>query len=82
MSADTKVTFHKGGTAEKTVKVSDILIPDLWHIHRRLVGEALKISPATPAGCFEREWRNQEAQAILECWHLAHGLKDHIQAAP
>lgn len=82
MSTDTKVTFHKGGTQEKTVEVKDIVIPDLWHIHRRMVGEALKTSLETREGRLEREWLNREAQAVLDCWHLAHGLKDHIQNAP
>ncbi len=29
---DPKITMHKGGTAEKTVNASQIVIPDLWHI--------------------------------------------------
>lgn len=27
-----KVTLSKGGTMERTVEVSEIIIPDLWHI--------------------------------------------------
>ena len=32
MSNDTKVTLNKGGTKEKTLPISGIKIPDLWHI--------------------------------------------------
>lgn len=31
-----QVTLSKGGTAEKTVDVAKLQIPDLWHIAHRL----------------------------------------------
>jgi len=34
------VILCKGGTGEKTVKVKDISIPDLWHIAHSLNGHA------------------------------------------
>ncbi len=79
---DTQVTLCKGGTAEKTVKVWEIVIPDLWHVHQRMLWKAQKISTKTQSGSMEREDCLREAKAVLECWHLAHHLKEHIEAAP
>jgi len=69
MANETKVTLSKGGSAEKTMPISQISIPDLWHI-----AEAIRTTGkvANGPGC---------ATMILECWGLAHSFKSHIQAS-
>jgi len=68
MANETKVTLNKGGTKEMTVPISQVRIPNLWHI-----AEAIRKNGkvADGPGC---------AKLILECWNLAHDLKNHIQA--
>ena len=67
MSNETKVTLSKGGTGEKTKTISQVNIPDLWHI-----AEAIRKNGkvADGPGC---------AELILECWSRAHDFKRHIQ---
>ena len=67
MSNETKVTLNKGGSEEKTLPISQITIPDLWHI-----AEAIRKNGkvADGPGC---------AALILECWNLAHDLKNHVK---
>jgi len=67
MAATTKVTLNKGGSEEKTVSISKVVIPDLW-----LIAEALREKGKVHdgPGC---------ATAILECWGLAHDFKRHIE---
>jgi len=60
MSERTKITFHKGGTAEYTLPVNHVVIPDLWHIAQ---------SQSEPYA----------TKAILEVWHMAHNLLNHIK---
>jgi hypothetical protein len=36
------VTLSKGGTEERTVKISQVIIPDLWHIAQSLDDEDKK----------------------------------------
>lgn len=57
------IILSKGGTNERTVEVSQIIIPDLWNIAHlpELDGYTLGGKSAT--------------DLILECWHLAHDLK-------
>lgn len=67
MSTETKVTRSVGGTNERTVPISQITIPNLWHI----------------AECIRKTGRVADgpacAQLISECWYIAHDLKIHIE---
>ncbi|KKN00528.1 hypothetical protein LCGC14_1136860 [marine sediment metagenome] len=67
MGNKTKVTLNKGGSKEKSMPISKVGIPDLWHIT-----EALRTNGkvADGPGC---------ADLILECWHRTHDFKRHIQ---
>jgi hypothetical protein len=58
-----KITLHKGGTKEKTVPVTQIEIPDLWHLARSV----------------RQSHGNQAADAILKCWHIAHDLRKALE---
>ncbi len=62
-----KITLAKGGTAEKTVELKDIKVPDLWEIAHLsgLDGYSLGGKPA-------------KAQ-ILECWHLCHAVLNKLR---
>jgi hypothetical protein len=60
------ITMHAGGTGEREQAIHNIKVPDLWHVATRL-----------------READNMtDAQMVMDCWHLAHAMKDHLQAAP
>ena len=63
-----KVTLSKDGTKKRTVDINEIEIPDMWH-HIPYIRQCSDIP--------EQE-RNEMAEEILECWHLAHDLKRHI----
>jgi hypothetical protein len=65
MANDTKITRAKGGTAERVEQLSHIQLPDLWHLALELPGEMFDAD--TPQG------------AVLEVWHLAHDLIEHIR---
>ena len=67
MANETKVTLNKGGSKETTMPISQVNIPDLWHI-----AEAIKRNGkvADGPGC---------ADLILRCWNRAHDFKRHIQ---
>jgi len=67
MARDTKITMSKGGMKEQIVPIKDIVIPDLWHI-AMAIERTGKV--ADGPGC---------ADLILECWHIAHFLKSHIE---
>ena len=67
MANKTKVTLSKGGTGEKTLPISQVKIPDLWHI-AGAIEKTGKV--ADGPGC---------AALILECWSRAHDFKRHIQ---
>lgn len=60
---NTLVTLKQGGTGEKTVPISEVEIPDLWHIARAL----------------ESLGHLQASEAVLTVWHNCHDLKRHIQ---
>ena len=66
MKKETEVILSKGGTAEKTVSISQIAIPDMWHIAETI---RKRCSIANPEAT---------ADQILKCWHLAHSLHRHI----
>jgi len=70
MAKKTLVTLSKGGTKERTVPVSEIEIPDMWHISQA-VRRTQEIALSQKA-----------ADLILEVWHLAHDLKKHIEESP
>jgi hypothetical protein len=67
------ITLHAGGTGEREIEVSAIEVPDLWHVAMHLQGKA------------ETEGNPQMklyADMVLDCWHLAHDMKNHLQANP
>ena len=67
MAANTKVTLSKGGTHEKIIQISDLTIPDLFHIAQAIDQDG---TVADGPGC---------AELILDCWHKCHSLKRHIE---
>jgi len=68
--AEPTFTRSKGGTAEREEIISQIQVPDLWHMISH-VRDGVTLVPA---------YRTQIADAMLECWHLAHDLKRHLQS--
>lgn len=66
---DTIVRSPKG-SPRHTIPLSDVQIPDLWHIAQHL----------------KRTGYHQSAAAVLECWTLCHdlltNLKGDIQPPP
>ncbi len=56
-------TRAQGGTAQREEPISDIQIPDCWH-----AAETLRSLGYEAA-----------ANAVLETWHLAHDLRNHVQ---
>jgi len=64
------ITMFEGGTGEKTVEVSKIVIPDLWQIAQvpELVGYSIGGKSAK--------------ELIIECWHLAHEFKKELELRP
>lgn len=67
MANETKVTLAKDGELERVLPISQIPIPDLWHI-----AEAVRHSKEFWAG-------KKTCDLILEVWYLAHDFKRHIQ---
>lgn len=63
-TSNSTITLNKGGIGEKEIKISALVIPDLWHVATRL-REAEQIN---------------DAQLVIDCWYLAHAMKDHLQA--
>jgi len=65
------ITLSKGGTAERTIDVQSINIPDLWHVAEWHEEQAMlpNVKP----------WHAMQAKMIKEVWHLAHDMKRHIQ---
>ena len=58
------ITMHAGGTGEREQAIDNITVPDLWHVATRL-----------------RAAENlTDAQMVMDCWHLAHAMKDALQA--
>lgn len=60
---NTQVCTQKGGGVYQEAR--KIQIPDLWHL-------AMYLKDSKNAGLRE------QADMVLECWHLAHAMKDHI----
>ena len=71
--ADPTFTRSKGGTAEREEIISQIQVPDLWKIAEIFQGKSntMYMSKAN---------REAVADAILECWHLAHDMRKHLQS--
>lgn len=70
MSNKTEVTLFRGGAEERTLPAEEIVIPDLWDI-----SEAIRQG----VGFTNPEVR---ANAIVECWHIAGALLQHIKDSP
>ena len=68
----TKIIQAKGGKAEKSVEIQDIVVPDLWHVSQYLK-KAGKEN--------EDPWCTEAGAAVLKTWHLAHDLRRHIEEA-
>lgn len=66
------ITLRKGGTSERTVELSKIVIPDLWKIAH---------APGLLPGLKDWSLGGKSAQElIVECWHLAHDFKKALEA--
>ena len=65
-------TRSKGGTAEREEIISQIQVPDLWKIAEIFQGKSNTVY-------MSKANREAVADAILECWHLAHDMKRHLQ---
>lgn len=72
---DTIIRAPKG-SLRKTVKVDEIIIPDLWHVAMYHQDAATKPS----LNHVERAWHKKQAEMILDTWHLTHDLITNIQA--
>ena len=59
----TQITLNRGGTAERTVDVDSLQVPDVWNASF-VVDEHL----SEAAG-----------ERIRECWNLCHNLLRHAQ---
>ena len=74
MAKDT-VTLAKGASGEREVPIGEIEVPNLWHIAMDLNKKQEKVYVL---------WHGEftwvlAGDYILECWHLAHDLKRHIE---
>ena len=70
-------TRSKGGTAEREEIISQIQVPDLWKIAEIFQGKPNGINSNTIY--MSKANREAVADAILECWHLAHDMRKHLQ---
>tara|TARA_Y100000310_G_scaffold104459_1_gene102764 strand:- start:493 stop:729 length:237 start_codon:yes stop_codon:yes gene_type:complete len=60
------ITRAAGGSEERQVPCGQIQIPDLWHL----------------VGWLRRQNMGQRAEEVLEAWHIAHDLQNHILHQP
>jgi hypothetical protein len=67
------ITMHAGGTGEREQAISNITIPDLWHVAQYLYDIGGTERDGDPS-------RHLYSKMVLDCWHLAHDMKDHLQA--
>ncbi len=67
------VVFCKGGTKEHSMPIDKVVIPDLWHVYRRLLTASMSTSNLTDKAVLKAD-----AEDVLRTWHQAHALKDHI----
>jgi hypothetical protein len=63
------VTRHPKGQHPKEVRITSVHIPDLWHIAMALKELSVKNG---------NTWMDFAADEVLEAWHIAHDLKDHV----
>ena len=63
-------TRSKGGTAEREEIISQIEVPDLWHL----------IQDMKQGTTISKKEGQRIVAAIAECWHLAHDMKAHMQS--
>ena len=70
--AEPTFTRAKGGTAEREEIISQIQVPDLWKIAELFQGKSNTIY-------MSKANREAVADAVLECWHLAHDMRKHLQ---
>ena len=68
---DPTLTRAKGGTGEYEEPINGITVPNLWHL-----AQALKNGTLTG----NKKVLAQFAEDVLECRHLAHDMKRHIQS--
>ena len=68
------LTLHKGGAGEREIAITAIDVPDLWHVamHHLDAADLTKHDECAQ----HMAW----SKMILNCWHLAHAMKDHLQA--
>jgi glycerate-2-kinase len=71
------IILSKGGTSQRTAPIEEIHVPDLWNLAQELNREGRKVYTLN-AMVGEFQWVLM-GDYILECWHLAHDLKRHIQ---
>jgi|TARA_B110000263_G_scaffold249899_1_gene269135 hypothetical protein len=62
-------TRSKGGTAEREELISQIEVPDLWHL----------IQAMKQGTTISKKEGQRLVASIEECWHLAHDMKRHMQ---
>ena len=70
-----QITLAKGGTAERTVNVGTLRVPDLWHLIMYLEDH-----PEIDIG-HHHLGDKPLAEAVRECWHLCHDLLRAAQIA-
>ena len=75
--AEPTFTRSKGGTAERQEIIAQIQVPDLWKIAEIFQGKPNGINSNTIY--MSKANREAVADAILECWHLAHDMRKHLQ---
>ena len=69
--AEPTFTRSKGGTAEREEIISQIQVPDLWHLYMALKDGQLTRSKKVQA---------ELADVVYETWQLAHDMRKHLQS--
>ena len=65
-------TRSKGGSAEREEVISQIQVPDLWHL----------IQDMKQGTTISKKEGQRLVGAIEEIWNLAHDMKRHLQSNP
>jgi hypothetical protein len=76
------ITLSPRGAARREVLLTDIQIPDMWHLASVLsqLDQHCKHIRKCPIAPINRDgWFKRDAQMILETWHLAYDLLDHLK---
>jgi len=63
-----KIIRSMDGTARREVELSDIKVPDMWHLYIRL-REDKRLDNGLRAA----------AEDVLETWHIAHDLLKNLK---